>query len=283
MEVRHTALIIIDDLTRLREVYFLSAKSSTLLAFQRYTRDMRTLLRGMAVQGITTSYMGTPVSMRSDNGGEFIGQDFIAFCDAQGIRQQFTGPYCPQQNGVAERTNRTVLESARSMLLGAALQGELWVEAFKTAVYLINRLPTRALDGDTPYHALRKEHAKLDHLKVFGCLAYVQIPEQQRSKLGPKAWRGIMVGYDATNRSCYRVFDPGGQQVHRVVHITFDEDVMPAKRAPEQPAAVQIQPKPTITPSPTTAAPVGAAGPVGAAAGSTVTDRRGRRPAPDEW
>ena len=99
-------------------------------------------------------------SLRSDNGGEFTGNDFKAFCRAQGVQQTFTGAYAPQQNGVAERTNRTLIEMMRSMLRYSGLVKEYWGEAANTAAYTINRLPTDVLGGDTPYHAFWGKRAE---------------------------------------------------------------------------------------------------------------------------
>jgi hypothetical protein len=89
------------------------------------------------------------------------------------------------------------------------------------------------LDGQTPYFKLFGRQARLDHLKVFGCRAYVQIYANERTKLDPKAWRGIMVGYDEHNGRCYRVYDPVRKVIRRTVHVTFEESVFPAKEEKE--------------------------------------------------
>ena len=89
--------------------------------------------------------------LRSDNGGEYTSNSFAKFCTEKGISHQFTVPYCPQQNGVAERMNRTIMEGARSMLYHAKLPLEFWAEACSTAVYLHNRSPTIALKDQTPF------------------------------------------------------------------------------------------------------------------------------------
>jgi hypothetical protein len=89
---------------------------------------------------------------------------------------------------------QTLIEMTRSMLTDSGLGKELWAEAMYTAVYITNRLPTTSLAGDTPFHALFGKHAKLDHLRVFGCQAYSQICDGQRQKLDPKAAKGVLVG-----------------------------------------------------------------------------------------
>ena len=88
--------------------------------------------------------------LRIDNGGEFCLAKFDKFCKDHGIERHKTNPYTPQQNGVAERMNRTLMERARSMLSGAGLEQKFWAEAIATACYLINRSPTLALVEKTP-------------------------------------------------------------------------------------------------------------------------------------
>lgn len=91
------------------------------------------------------------VCLRSDNGGEYVGKEFETWLLKNGIRHETTVPYTPEQNGVSERLNRTVLESARSMLHFSSLPLELWAEASYCAVYLLNRVATRSVEGKTPY------------------------------------------------------------------------------------------------------------------------------------
>jgi transposase InsO family protein len=88
--------------------------------------------------------------LRTDNGREFYGNEFEEFCKKCGIARQKTTPYTPQQNGVAERMNRTLMEKSRCMLNGVGLGKELWAEAVGIACYLVNRSPPSALDDTTP-------------------------------------------------------------------------------------------------------------------------------------
>lgn len=89
--------------------------------------------------------------LRSDKGGELLNHDFSKYCDEHGIGREFTAPYTPQQNGVVERKNITVMEMARSLLKSKDLPNLFWAEAIVTSVYLINISPTSALAGMTPY------------------------------------------------------------------------------------------------------------------------------------
>jgi transposase InsO family protein len=121
--------------------------------------------------------------LRSDQGGEYKSGDFNKYCKDNGIVQQFTVPHTPQQNGVAERKNRTLVECACSMMKGKNLSNAFWVEAINTAVYLKNRSPTRCLDNVTPLEALYGSKPAVHNLKVFGCKAFAHIPKENRKKL----------------------------------------------------------------------------------------------------
>jgi len=98
-------------------------------------------------------------------------------------------------NGVAERLNRTLVETAHSMLLDAKLSKEFWAEAVQTAVYLKNRSPSRSLRGMTPHEAWFGEKPKVKHLRVFGCDAFAHIPKDEEGRFDPKTRKCILVGY----------------------------------------------------------------------------------------
>lgn len=215
------AIIFTDDKTRWCNVQFMADKSESLKSLQRYALDMSGLLKGRKVKKLS--------GLRSDNGGEYTGGDFMAWCKKEGIMQTFSGPYAPQQNGLAERSNRTVIEMTRAMLLDAGLGKELWAEVMNAAVYVINRMPSKAIDGQTPYHALFGKEANLGHLRVYGSEVFVHVYDGQRKKLDAKAWKGIMVGYDEHNVRCYRVLNPANGRVVRAVHLTFNEKKQSAK------------------------------------------------------
>eukprot|EP00253_Pinus_taeda_P035892 PITA_35892 len=116
--------------------------------------------------------------LRTDNGGEICSKEFEEFCKKCGIARQKTTPYTPQQNGVAERMNKTLMERARSILSGAGLGQEFWAEAVDTACYLVNRSPSSALEDKTPQEVWPGKKPSLSHLRVFGCDAYVHVPKE---------------------------------------------------------------------------------------------------------
>ena len=115
-------LMFTDDLTRMSWVYFLSLKSDALEMFKKF-------------KAYVEKQSGCVIKkLRTDNGGEFCSNDFDAFCEEFGIYKQLTAPYTPEQNGVAERKNQTVVEIARSMLKAKNLPNLFWAEAVATAI-----------------------------------------------------------------------------------------------------------------------------------------------------
>jgi len=96
--------------------------------------------------------------LRTDNGGEYVDGDFLTFCKHEGITRQFTVPHTPQQNGVTERMNRTLLDRTRSMLRTAGVAKSIWAEAVKTACYVINQSPSTAIGLKTPMEIWNGSH-----------------------------------------------------------------------------------------------------------------------------
>ena len=128
-------------------------------------------------------------TLRTDNGGEFVSKEFDAYLASKGIRHELTIAHTPQQNGVAERMNRTLLESSRAMLCHAGLPNHHWAEAVGTAAYLRNRAIKEA---KTPYEKWYGTKPYVGHLKVFGCVVYAHLPDCLREK---KASKLRFVGY----------------------------------------------------------------------------------------
>ena len=139
-----------DDYSRYTTVYFIKSKNEVLSKFMEYVNSVDKLT-GRHITKLNILSEEDVKFLRSDNGGEYTSNSFAKFCTEKGISHQFTVPYCPQQNRVAERMNRTIMEGARSMLYHAKLPLEFWAEACSTAVYLHNRSPTIALKDQTPF------------------------------------------------------------------------------------------------------------------------------------
>lgn len=159
---------------------------------------------------------------RSDRGGEFLSKNFISYCEEAGILRHFTAPYSPQQNGVVERRNRTVVAMTRSMLKEKQLPSTLWGEVVRHSVYLLNRVPTRALSGKTPYEAWKNKKPNLEHLRVFGCVAYMKIPSVHTKKLDDRSKAVVHLGREPGTKA-YRLYDPENGTVHVSRDVYFEE------------------------------------------------------------
>ena len=123
--------------------------------------------------------------LRIDNGGEYTSKEFMDFCAGEGIRRELTVPDNPQQNGVAERKNMTIVGAARAMLHDQGLPLFLWAEACYTAVYLQNRSPHRAVGSMTLEEAFSGKKPKVGHFRIFGCITYSYVPSEKREKMEP--------------------------------------------------------------------------------------------------
>lgn len=156
---------------------------------------------------IATQYQSHIQVLRTDNGGEFVNQDFKQYLNLHGIVHQTTCPCSPQQNGIAERKNRHVLEVVRASLFGAHMPTSYWGEAITVAAYLINRVPSSSLQFQTPFNVLHEAISAptVPNLspRVFGCVAFVHLHKPFRNKLEPRALRCVFVGY-ASHQKGYR-------------------------------------------------------------------------------
>jgi len=112
--------------------------------------------------------------LRTDCGSEFTSVDFAAYCADEGVVRHHTAPYSPQQNGVMEWRNQTVVGMARSMMKAKSMPAEFWGEAVSTAVFILNRSPTKALEGRTPCEAWHGRMPNVAFLRMFGCIGHVK-------------------------------------------------------------------------------------------------------------
>ncbi|MCO5572900.1 hypothetical protein L7F22_026661 [Adiantum nelumboides] len=161
-------------------------------------------------------------TLRTDRGGEYMSGAFKDFLGKKGIKHQCTMPYTPQQNGVAERKNRSLMEMARCMLKAKSLPHKLWMEAVACAAHVLNRCPTRALKTITPYESWYDRKPSISYLRVFGCLAYAHIPQQLRGKLDDKAVNCIFVGYSSGSKG-YRLYNPATNKIFESRDVIFAE------------------------------------------------------------
>ncbi|CAN1849719.1 Retrovirus-related Pol polyprotein from transposon TNT 1-94 [Linum perenne] len=200
----------IDDYSRYVWLDFMKEKSEALEKFKLF-KEKAESEAGKKVQ-----------CLRTDNGGEYTSHEFCNYLKELGIRRQLTCPRTPQQNGVAERKNRHLAEICRSMLHAKNVPAKYWAECMKTVVHIINRLPQPKLEFISPFEKLWKVKPTITHFRVFGCVCYVFVPDQLRSKFDKKAIRCIFVGYDE-KRKGWRCCDPETGKCHVSRNVVFDE------------------------------------------------------------
>lgn len=205
-------ILFIDDFSRMTWVYFLKQKSDVPQTFIHFYNLVQ------------TQYQTQIKILRTDNGSEYT--PLRPFFQDKGLVSQTSCPHSPQQNGVAERKNRIILEMARSMLLESHTPKSFWPDAIGTAVYLLNRLPTKALNHKTPLQILTTQ-ANIPPVltlppRVFGCSVYVHIPKHERSKLDSRADKCLFVGY-ASHQKGYRCYNPTTRRLHVTMDCQFLE------------------------------------------------------------
>lgn len=180
------------NFSRQTKVEFLKAKSEALTAFKQYKANL-------AQQSPSTRIC----KLRSDRGGEYLSAEFDKYLKNQGIERQLTMHDSPQQNGVAEHLNGTLVSVARAMLLGRNLPKFLWAEASNYAVWLKNRLPSRAIPGHTPHDLIHNVKLNLTCVHEFGTNVFVHL--QDMGKLEARAEEAVFVGVDEHSKG-YHIY-----------------------------------------------------------------------------
>lgn len=188
-------LLIKDDFSKYRKVYFLKNKGQSLECLNQYLKEIQ------VNPGHVVKYI------RSDNAKEFCSKDMDNLLNSYGIQHQTSVVYTPEQNGCVEREMRTVVESARTMLLESGLNKNLWAEAINTAVFVINRTGPSRIKNKTPYEIWWNKEYDINNLQVFGNRVSIHVPDQKRLKFDSKAELGYFVGY-GENTKGYRVYLP---------------------------------------------------------------------------
>lgn len=186
-------LTIIDDHTRYSHVYLIAHKSDTASRMIEFVQLMK------------TQYGKVLKAVRSDRGGEYMDNDLRKYFRENGMVTQLTVPKTPQQNGVAERKNRTLVEMTRCMLASSGLHKQYWGEAISTANHILNRLPRKEMPT-TPYEQWHGRKPNFTYLQEFGTLVYAHIPKDQRKKLDNTSEKLVFVGYELGSKG-YRLLD----------------------------------------------------------------------------
>uniref|UniRef100_A0ACD5W1Z2 Uncharacterized protein n=1 Tax=Avena sativa TaxID=4498 RepID=A0ACD5W1Z2_AVESA len=206
---RRYFLLLVDDFSRYMRVVLLSSKGEAADAIRR------TQVAAEAECGCKLRVL------RTDNSGEFTAAEFASYCADEGIQCHYSAPYSPQQNGIVERRNQTVVGMARVLLKQRGMPAVFWGEAVLTAVYILNRSPTKALDGKMPYEAWHGRKPAVSHLRVFGCLAFAK-ELGHIGKLDDRSTPGVFIGY-AEGSKAYRILDPKAQRVRTARDVVFNE------------------------------------------------------------
>ena len=203
-------LVIVDDFSRFTWVFFLQDKSETQGTLKRFLRRAQNEFE-LKVKKI-----------RSDNGSEFKNLQVEEFLEEEGIKHEFSAPYTPQQNGVVERKNRTLIDMARTMLGEFKTPECFWTEAVNTACHAINRVYLHRLLKKTSYELLTGNKPNVSYFRVFGSKCYILVKKGRNSKFAPKAVEGFLLGYDS-NTKAYRVFNKSSGLVEVSSDVVFDE------------------------------------------------------------
>jgi hypothetical protein len=147
--------------------------------------------------------------------------EFASYCTDEGVQCHYSAPYNPQQNDVVERHNQTVVGMARALLKQRGMHAVFWGEAVVTAVYFLNRSPTKALIDRTLCEAWHGYKPVVSHLRVFGCLAFGK-EFDHIGKLDDRSTPGVFIGY-AEGSKAYHILDPGTQRVRTMRDVVFNE------------------------------------------------------------
>ena len=237
----------VDDHSRHAVIYFLKTKD-------QYVRALKTFLAWGDTQ---TSHKLR--ALHSDRGGEYTAGAVSDLLEEKGIERHFSMPGSPQQNGLAERFNRTLMEKARAMLHTAGMSPGFWEHAVLAAVHIYNRSPARTLSWRTPYEVWNcGQVPDVSHIRTFGCKAYMHIPDDKRRKLDAKALEVTLVGYESGAKG-YRLWDRQAHTLRLSRDVTFDESVFPFQLSAE-PRSTPVSPAPfsalvTLPSGPALAAP----------------------------
>ncbi|SGY77761.1 BQ5605_C005g03720 [Microbotryum silenes-dioicae] len=164
--------------------------------------------------------------LRTDNGGEYCSRAFTDFCKVRGTRRQYSIPRTPQQNGRAERVNRSIVEGILALLADAHLPKTFWEEAAAYFVYCKNLVQHSALDKATPNSVWQGGRTTASALHPFGCAAWLTVAPELRSKLDPKAVRVLFTGYDLASKA-FRFYDTTTKKVTLGRNATFVDTEFP--------------------------------------------------------
>lgn len=202
-------------------IYPMRKKDEVLVKFMKFCNDIKTLAN-ICVKTI-----------RSDNGGEYRSTAMREFCQQKNIIQEFTIPHTPEQNGMCERANRTLVEMTRCMLKDGQMEREFWVEAMMTATKIRNIISHAVHPETTPFEMLFKRKPNLEHMKIFGCECYAHVPKANRRKLDDTGVKCRFLGY-SNDQKGYRLLSIESGKIINSRSVTFVEKKCQSKSQKEQ-------------------------------------------------
>ncbi|CAA7040242.1 unnamed protein product [Microthlaspi erraticum] len=208
--------VFVDDFSRYAWFYPLKTKSaftSVFISFQKMVENQ---------------FEDKIKVFQSDGGGEFMSLEFKKYLVDSGIRHQVSCPYTPEQNGVAERKHRHIVELGLSMLFHSQVPLHHWVEAFAAAVFVSNMLPSSVLDNQSPHECLLKTKPDYTMLRVFGATCYPYLRPVAEHKFDPTSLQCVFLGYSSQYKG-YRCLYPPTGKVYISRHVIFDEESFPFK------------------------------------------------------
>jgi transposase InsO family protein len=203
-------LVIVDDFSRFTWVFFLQDNSEAKGIVKKFIRR------------VENEFELNVKNIRSENGSEFRNTQVEEFLDEEGIKHELSAPYTPQQNGIVERKNRTLIEAARTIFDEYKTLDSLWAEAINTTCHAANRLYLHKYLNRTPYEAITGKKPSVHYFRVFGCKCFILNKKPKASKFPSKVDEGFLIGY-GTNEHVYRVFNKTTDCVETTVDVKFDE------------------------------------------------------------
>ena len=177
-------------------------------------------------------------TLRCDNALEY--EKLARTILPEGIVVEFTTAYTPEQNGVAERLNRTLMQMVSAMQMWSGLPRSFWGDAVLSANYLKNRLPSKRFDMKTPYEMWHQKKPEVGHIRTYGCLVHVHVPSETRAKMDKVSHQGILVGFRSSRQ--YKVHNPDTKTVGVHTSVKFFEDWPggPLLNAPVEPGEWEL-------------------------------------------
>jgi histone deacetylase 1/2 len=207
-------VLFLDNYSNFLWTYPISHKSQVYSCFQK--------LRAY----INTQFQKEIKTIQCDNGREYVNYNFRKMCDTNGINFRLSCPYTSSQNGKSERKIRSINNIIRTLLVHASLPPSFWHHALEMATYLLNILPSKTINFESPLKMLYHKDPSYSHLRIFGCLCFPLFPSTTIHKLQPRSTPCVFLGYPSNHRG-YKCLDLSSNKIILCRHVIFDETSFP--------------------------------------------------------